>query len=404
MRSHRVAIQEAINQIAIYPPVPWWQSVDQGTLAQLKLGTLTELRNDQFDVAVIGGGIAGLSAARAAAELGASVIVLEKAPLLGLGASGQNAGIVCVGANLPLVQVKPGSPAFALWHQTAELAQELFERAKANDSLLRARKTGSLFLAKSATARHRLEKEVKLRQGAGLRAELISPDEAKLLCHNCLSTNGVHAAQYLPDEGRVQPLTLLATLAQDARACGATLCGMAEVCRREELAATKARSAWRITTKSGKILRARSVIVCTGPTVKPNARIFALAIKAQLPDDLPIFQDAAPFTYYDYRFGDGFLCVSGGRYGKPGPGPGDEQYWRKMAAAAGQWLPGLASRAPDYRWAVNLNVTPDMIPELKRSNSTAPAISVAGLGALGVLPGVALGRRAALKVVADLKG
>ena len=51
--------------------------------------------NQIFDVAIIGGGIAGLSAALSAAKSGASVVLFEKGPQLGSGASGRNLQSSC---------------------------------------------------------------------------------------------------------------------------------------------------------------------------------------------------------------------------------------------------------------------------------------------------------------------
>jgi glycine/D-amino acid oxidase-like deaminating enzyme len=388
------------TNISIRPRVPWWETVDAKIVSQLELERLGEC--DSFDVAVIGAGISGLSAAQAAASQGARVIVLEKAPLIGLGASGQNAGIVCVGANMPLSAVKPGSQAGELWAATAALAEEVFAEAAREGALLRARRTGSLFLAKSPTAARRMAVEVKLRRNANLRAELMGPQEAKNLSHGLLNVEGVHAAQFLPDEGRAHPLSLLATLARRARDAGAKLFGGAEVVKRDEVAAKNGRSTWCLTLTGGQQVHARAIIRCTGPVVEANARIFALAFKNELPDELPVFQDAAPFTYYDYRPGDGFISVSGGKYGRAGGGASDERYWHNMAKAAREWLPQLASHQPDYCWAVDLNVTADMIPEIKRLSTSAPAVAIEGLGALGVLPGMALGRRAGAEMVSSL--
>ena len=56
---------------------------------------------DTADVVVVGGGFTGLSAARRAAELGASVVLLE-AERLGWGASTRNGGMIHPGYKTPL--------------------------------------------------------------------------------------------------------------------------------------------------------------------------------------------------------------------------------------------------------------------------------------------------------------
>jgi L-2-hydroxyglutarate oxidase LhgO len=58
----------------------------------------------RIDVAVVGGGVAGLAAALALAERGASVCVLEREPRLGHGTSTRNSGVIHAGLYYP-----PGS-------------------------------------------------------------------------------------------------------------------------------------------------------------------------------------------------------------------------------------------------------------------------------------------------------
>src|SRR6516165_3698922 len=60
-----------------------------------------QLRPDNVDVAVVGAGFCGLSAARALAKRGARVAVLE-AETLGWGASCRNGGMVLTGLKLPV--------------------------------------------------------------------------------------------------------------------------------------------------------------------------------------------------------------------------------------------------------------------------------------------------------------
>jgi glycine/D-amino acid oxidase-like deaminating enzyme len=206
-----------------------------------------------------------------------------------------------------------------------------------------------------------------------------------------LATDEVVAAMCLPDEGRVQPLTLLAHLAQIARQHGATLAGQAAV-RGMEVERGKG---WRLTLEDGPMVTARTLIWAVGPTVRPNARLYALSFAADLPEDFPVFWDAAPYVYYDYRPGDGRMTVSGGRYGTPGAtGERDAAYHTRMAEAARRWLPELAAVEPGWAWGVDLDCTPDLLPHLRPLTKSAPGLAIEGLGALGVLPGIVLGQRA----------
>jgi hypothetical protein len=51
-----------------------------------------------------------------------------------------------------------------------------------------------------------------------------------------------------------------------------------------------------------------------------------------------------------------------------------------------------------FTWAVDLHVAADMVPGLRTLGGVAPGVAIEGLGALGVLPGIVLGRRAAKRV------
>jgi len=151
---------------------------------------------------------------------------------------------------------------------------------------------------------------------------------------------------------------------------------------------------WRLTLAGGRVLRARGLVVATGPTQQPTSRIYALALAAKLPADFPLFWDAAPYTYCDFRPGNGRLVVSGGRYARAGAHGRDALYHQRLAEAARRWLPELQGAAPTHAWAVDLAVAADMVPALRPLGTVAPGMAIEGLGALGVLPGIVLGRRA----------
>jgi glycine/D-amino acid oxidase-like deaminating enzyme len=169
--------------------------------------------------------------------------------------------------------------------------------------------------------------------------------------------------------------------------------------------ATTGGDRWTVEVDGGRKIVARSLIRATGPTVEPNKRIYAMAFATTLPADFPVFQDAAPFTYYDYRTGDGYIVCTGGPYGTAGDTAPDTTYFRAMAETVRKWIPELAGAEPKYRWAVDLKVTPDMMPQLLNLNTAgAPGFAIVGLGALGVLPGILLGRMAATQLTTKLSG
>ncbi len=384
---------------------PWPDDLDQRVRNALALPDIATLPSVPYDIVIIGAGVAGLNAALGARSAGARVLVLEAATTIGTGATGRNAGILSAGINMGLADVPEGDPDAEMWPATTRELLSLVEQARQPDALLIASLTGALSLAENRTAARHLAQEARARVNAGLRAEMWSPDQVAEATAGRLNTSTLVEALWLPDEGRIQPLTLLAHLAQKARAAGITLAGNARVASWEHTNAksTKRTNArWRFSLANGATIEAPGLLLAVGPTAQPTGRLYALAFRANLPDTFPLFWDSAPYTYCDFRPGHGRLTVSGGRYGKPGAAQRDYVYHRRLANAARHWLPELASKEPTYTWAVDIAVTSDMLPRARRLDGHAPGYSIEGLGALGVLPGTVLGRRAGEQLAREL--
>ena len=382
--------------------IPWWEGLAPAARAELELPAISTLLSGAFDVVVIGGGVAGLSAAQSAREGGASVLVLERERRLGHGATGRNAGILSAGINMGIADLPPSGTEAAFWPETTKVLLSLVEEAARQGTLLSARLTGAISLAESKNAARYLVHEVRARQGAGLRAELWTAEQVAEATGGRLNTQAVVKAMWLPDEGRIHPLTLLAYLAKWARAEGVMIVGQADVTAYEEIKEETDEYWWHLTLANGLGIKARGLISAAGPTTRPSARIFALAFAADLPDSFPLFWDASPYTYADFRAGNGRLTVSGGRYGRAGVTKHDAAYYKRLADKARHWLPELAGEEPIFTWAVDLDVAAEMIPALHALGSKAPGVAIEGLGALGVLPGIVLGRRAGQSVVSRL--
>ena len=144
-------------------------------------------------------------------------------------------------------------------------------------------------------------------------------------------------------------------------------------------------------------------LTAKGEPLDAKKQMYALAFAIDLPEMFPIFQDAAPFTYYDFRASDGHVVCTGGPYAKAGQQDVDKDHLKEMAKRVQAWLPELAGKEPKYTWAVDLKVAPKMVPHLEKLGQVAPGSSIEGLGALGVLPGILLGRKAALNLVSTLR-
>ena len=204
---------------ALQQLIPWWQDLDPAAYAALQLPPFGEAALSPIDVVVIGGGVAGLSAAFAIKERDATlrVLVLEQAEMLGYGATGQNAGIFTPGINMAMSEIDPASPALDFYPATTAIFHDLIDEGQKHDTLLSVRKTGAINMATSKRAAQKLERETQLRVESGLRAELWTPAQVNEATRGRLDTKTVVSAMWLPDEGRIQPLTLLAHLARRAR-------------------------------------------------------------------------------------------------------------------------------------------------------------------------------------------
>ncbi len=386
---------------ALRQQIPWWNDLDAATINELTLAPPDLPLRQAPDVVVVGAGVAGLSAALSARAGGAGVLVLEREPQLGCGATGRNAGILSAGINMSISDVPASGPEIAFWPETTGVLLSLVDEAARPGSLLSARLTGAISLAESRHAARKQEREARRRIALGLRAELWSPAQVAEATAGRLNVASVVNALWLPDEGRIHPLSLLAYLAQQARAAGITIMGQAPVASwQEETRAGGYR--WRLALANGASIMARGLINATGPMAQPNARIYALAFAADLPATFPLFWDASPYTYADFRPGNGRLGVSGGRYGRAGVTRHDGRFYRRLADAARRWLPELAQQEPLATWAVDLQVAADMVPCLRPLGKVAPGLAIEGLGALGVLPGIILGRRAGSMIAARL--
>lgn len=375
---------------------PWRDTASETVLSHLQLPSIEGMPDSlDYDVAIVGGGMAGLSAGQAFAQRGASVVVLEAQPALALGASGRNAGILCAGINMPITYTPKGSSAADLWSATQKKLFEVLDEAGEKSSLIDAKRVGAMCLATSKTAAARLKRETKARLAAGMTAELITPADVSRLAGGFIDVGNVLVAMFLPDEGAIHPFTLLATMANRARLHGCQLYGEAKVVTIE-----KREGGYSVRTANGKTIRCRAVVSAVGPLEAPTGRIFALSYKVDIPENCPVWWDANPYIYYDYRPGNGCLTVSGGRYGAPGTTKSDPQYHSRMATATKLWVPALKNSEPDYGWGVDLHVSPDLLPELAVCGDNW--LSIKGLGALGVLPGLVLGERAAQQITNNL--
>ena len=348
------------------------------------------------DLAIVGGGLTGVSAACHAARAGLSVLLLEQGAI-GDGASGRNGG-----------QVHPGMRRDQRW------LQDRLGEAAARDLWRIAQDARAALMATIAEERidcgwrpGLLHLDHKARYVADSRAHVawmrerygdeslrfIDRDEARHL----VASDGYHGGIYDRDGGQLNPLDLTRGIARAAQRAGAAL--------RPETpatAVTRAADGWRIDTPRGMVTAARVLLAGNGylgrlePTyaahVAPLNNYIAvtepLGTRAAELIREPIgVSDSRAVTYYFRRTPDDRLLFGGG-----------EGYAQSMPADVGaQVRPHLLRIFPqlrdvrfDYAWGGTLAVTASRMPFVRE---IAPGLTaIGGYSGMGVVLAPYLGR------------
>lgn len=211
-------------------------------------------------VAVIGGGVAGLSAAMHAAELGCEVTVIER-DRLASGSSSRSAGIFNI-SSTELLQV-----------EVRVRTRELLDRFERENGLALAR-IGYMRLAKDEAHVKMFEDVIALQRELGVApAEMLEPERLQALTPH-LRTDDLVGAIHSPDDGCMNGAELCAVLAARAEALGATVLQGTEVESHES-----ARGCHRLRTRAGAV-EADVVVNAAGP--------WAMAVGELLGHPLPL--------------------------------------------------------------------------------------------------------------------
>lgn len=211
--------------------------------------------HDEAEVAIVGGGFAGLSCALHLAERGIAVALLE-AGRVGDGASGRNGGQVLYGGRHSLAELTRlyGEAAAGRLDRFTRGAPDatfsLIERLGLRCDALRA---GSIYAADSPAGLAEVQNKHRALLASGVPAELI--DRERL--HAITGTSAYLGAYFNPLAGSVQPLSLVRELARAAASAGARLHEQSPA-----LAIARDGAAWRLSTPQGS-LRARRVLLAT---------------------------------------------------------------------------------------------------------------------------------------------
>jgi glycine/D-amino acid oxidase-like deaminating enzyme len=365
------------------------------------MATPALLGDVQADVAVIGGGITGLSAALHLAEQGAKVVVLE-AEQPGWGASGRNGGQVNPGLKLDPDTVERdfganlGGRMNALAGAAPAFAFDLIER---HGIRCEARRNGTLRAA--IRAKHetlvRVTAEQLVRRGAPV--ELLQGPELE----RATGTTRYRIAMLDRRGGDLNPLSYARGLARAAHAAGAAVHGGTRA-----LSLRRAAAAWIVGTAGGTVTARQVVLATNGYTddLWPKLRrtvvpLFgAIAATAVLPDSIArgimpsraVLFESGTVTVY-YRVDAGQRLLIGGRGPQreitaPAAIPHLLDYARVL------W-PALADVQWTHAWGGRLAMTPDHYPHIHEpANGVLICLGYNGRGvAMATVMGAQLARR-----------
>jgi glycine/D-amino acid oxidase-like deaminating enzyme len=211
----------------------------------------------ETDIAVIGGGYTGLSAALHLAKTGAQVTVLE-ANVPGWGASGRNGGFCCLGgamADHASLARRFGPDQAGLWIEAEKQAVHLVDRLLDRLGIDAARhSSGELVLAHSPRAWRHFAATKALYAAHEIDAEILPP---AALTKRGLNVSGTYGGLHVKFGFALDPGAYVIGLARAAQSAGADIRAGAEV-----QAIARDGDGYRLSTPHGT-LRARRLLFAT---------------------------------------------------------------------------------------------------------------------------------------------
>ncbi len=352
------------------------------------------------DVAIVGGGFTGLSAALHLAEAGASVALLESVEI-GFGGSGRNVGLVNAG-----LWVMPdtlagslgdvyGSRLLTLLGDAPRAVFDLVARHRMDCEIERA---GTLHCAVGAEGLAEVTERARQWQARGAPVDLLDAAQTA----QRVGTTAYSGALLDHRAGTIQPLAYARGLAQAAIAAGARLFTQSPVTTAEDTG-----DGWILRTSAGS-LKAPRVIVATNAYTGAGSGAPWPAVRAEIVH-LPYFNLAtAPLgdnlrrsilperqgvwdtrdILSSFRFDQAGRLVFGSVGALRGTGRTIHREWGRRALA--KLFPQIAGITFDHEWYGQIGMTADSLPRFHRLGRNVVGFS--GYNGRGIAPGTVFGR------------
>ncbi len=354
---------------------------------------------DLTDVAIIGAGYTGLSAARTLAGHGAGVTVLERHSV-GWGASGRNGGFVLPGykADVETIARRDGLDRARRLFDLSLEAVQLVERLIATEGIAcDYGRAGSITLAAKPAHLRALDRARGfLRDQLGYHTELLGLEALR----QEIGSVRYHGGLLDPGAGALNPLRYCQGLAASAERAGARVTEGVNVAQ-----VRRAASGFELETSAGTV-RAREVLVATdgysGPAFPPvrnrivpvGSYLIATApldpgVASRVVHHNRVFFDTKHLLYYFRLSPDGRLLF-GGRASFTPASVG--RCARILQAGLREVFPGLADVPVEYAWGGMVGFTADQLPHAGRLDGVHYAVGYGGHGvALATYLGARLG-------------
>lgn len=339
-------------------PPPWLETVPEALLAVDGLP-------ERVDVAIVGGGLAGLSAARFLALGGASVAVVEARPQLGGGFATRAPGLV-----LASLGEHPGRLVGSVGLEAARQMHAFLAESRAiMDGLGLLARTGSLSVGAMPGEGEEIAASLEVLPSLGVPCQGWSAPEVA----RHLGSVGLDGGRFVPEDGVVDPVALVLRLARDARAAGAHLAPGRAVTTLDERAGI-----WQI-RGPGLELSADAVVLAAGAGLRelvPFFRSTVYAVRHQWIATGPLPPGSAPplpvlgQQGFSHWLGVGERLVAGGarfatvemEAGRDDDGVIEPRVDHALRANLARFFPQAAAAPIPHAWSAIAAHTCDGLP------------------------------------------